>query len=364
MKTPAFVIDRAVLRRNIDRMAEHAQKSGVKLRPHVKTHKTVEIARMQTESETEGITVSTLAEARFFVDAGFEDITYAFPITPDKLDEAAALTKKLRGFHILLDHPETAFAVDRFARSNDVRFSVFLKVDPGYHRAGVSASARSSVKLAGQLCLSKGTTFKGILTHGGHSYDCRNVEEIQRVADEERESMITLLKKLRKEGIPCPTVSAGSTPTASHGTNWEGITELRPGNYVFFDLFQSEIGTCDISDCAVSVLATVAGHYPQRNRLLVDAGALALSKDRGAAHMHDSDSFGMVMGHPEMRVVGLSQEHGLIGGSTPIRFEKFPLGRRIRIIPNHSCLAAALFPSYHVLDGDEVTEEWTPVRGW
>ncbi|MHC4943034.1 MAG: alanine racemase [Planctomycetota bacterium] len=364
LETPAFLIDLEKLKRNIRRMQERAKRAGLKLRPHMKTHKTVEIGCMQIEGNSAGITVSTLAEAEFFADAGFADITYAFPITPNKLARAAELTARLKGFHVLLDHRDTADSVIRSAEARNIQYSVFLKVDPGYHRAGVDPVGDESIHIADLLHTSQAVDFSGILTHGGHSYHCRNPGEVGIAAREERSALTGLAQRLAKEGIPCPVVSAGSTPTAVHGDNWEGVTELRPGNYVFFDKFQADIGTCTMDDCAASVLATVAGHYPQRNQLLIDAGSLALSKDPGAAHMHAETVFGAIPDHPDLEVQSLSQEHGLIGSGAQIPFEDFPLGCRVRIIPNHSCLTAALFPRYHVVRGEEVIDEWIPVRGW
>jgi D-serine deaminase-like pyridoxal phosphate-dependent protein len=182
LKTPAFLVDLPKLKTNIRAMQKRARKHGVRLRPHVKTHKTAEIARLQIADEASGITVSTLAEARFFQKAGFNDITYAFPISPNKLDEAAELTDRMQYFHILLDQLETVTAVEACGRDNNVCFSVFLKVDCGYHRAGVDPRAPESVQLAGQMQASKHIQFQGILTHAGHSYHCCNRQEIIGVA--------------------------------------------------------------------------------------------------------------------------------------------------------------------------------------
>ena len=218
--------------------------------------------------------------------------------------------------------------------------------------------------LARRIHDARGMEFAGILTHGGHAYRSIDRESIAAVAGEERDALVRFGRALLDAGVPCPTISAGSTPTAVVGENWDGVNELRPGNYVFFDLFQVDIGTCTIEECAAAVLATVAGHYPDRNRMLIDAGALALSKDQGADHLRRAPSFGAVVGHPDLRVAGLSQEHGFIESTRPIDFSAFPVGCRVRIIPNHACLAAALFPRYHVIEEDEVVDEWTPVRGW
>lgn len=364
LKTPAFLIDLPRLKENLQLMKERAQKHSVTLRPHVKTHKTAEIAAMQATPESPGITVSTLAEASFYQKSGFKDITYAFPITANKLAEAAELTTSLPVFNILLDQPQTLSAVEDYARQHGIRFNIFLKVDCGYHRAGVDPSAPESVRLARQLAETEQIEFKGILTHAGHSYHCSNPAEIIKVAEQERDVMAQFAGRLRESGIACHTVSVGSTPTAMHAPDWQGVTEIRPGNYVFFDQFQADIGSCRPEQVVATVLTTVAAHYPAHNQMLIDAGALALSKDPGADHLGDDMSFGGVLNHPRLRLFSISQEHGLITSNDPIAFEKFPVGSLLQITPNHSCLTAALFPKYHVVEKDQVVDEWTPQRGW
>ncbi len=364
LKTPAFLIDLPKLKTNIEMMKARAREKLVTLRPHVKTHKTAEIAGMQTASEAPGITVSTLAEARFYQKSGFEDITYGFPITANKLSEAAELTARLQAFNLLLDHPQTLSALEVYGQEHGIKFKVFLKVDSGYHRAGVDPSKPASVQLARRLAESDHTEFKGILTHAGHSYHCSNPAEIAEVAGQERDVMTQFAGHLREEGIKCETVSIGSTPTAMHAPHWQGVDEIRPGNYAFFDKFQADIGSCKIEDVAATVLTTVASHYPDHNQILIDAGALALSKDPGADHLDNDMVFGGAQNHPHLKIFSLAQEHGLITSNDPIDFEKYPVGSLLRIIPNHSCLTAALFPIYHVVEEDQVVDEWTPMRGW
>jgi D-serine deaminase-like pyridoxal phosphate-dependent protein len=364
LKTPAFLIDLVKLKYNVQMMKARAQKHAVSLRPHVKTHKTAQIAGMQTSAEAPGITVSTLAEARFYQKSGFQDITYAFPITANKLGEAAELTAGLPVFNILLDQPQTLSAVEAYAREHGIKFNVFLKVDCGYHRAGVDPSKPASVQLARQLAASDCILFKGILTHAGHSYHCRNPAQIVKVAEQERDVMAQFAGRLQENAIACDTVSVGSTPTAMHAPDWRGVTEIRPGNYVFFDKFQTDIASCRPPDVAATVLTTVAAHYPAHNQMLIDAGALALSKDLGADHLGRDIVFGAVVNQPDLKIFSISQEHGLITANDPIAFEKFPVGSRLQIIPNHSCLTAALFPKYHVVEDGRVVDEWTPMRGW
>ena len=364
LRTPAFLIDLPTLKQNIRHMKDRAVDLKVTLRPHVKTHKTAEIAKLQTSLEAPGITVSTLAEARFYQKSGFRDITYAFPITANKFSEAAELTADLQDFNILLDQPQTLKALDAYGREHDIRFKVFLKVDCGYHRAGVDPSNPASLQLIHRLAESDHIVFKGILTHAGHSYHCTNPAEIVAVANQERDVMVQFAGRLQEDKISCETVSVGSTPTAMHAPHWQGVSEIRPGNYVFFDKFQADIGSCHLSDVAATVLTTVAAHYPDHNRMLIDAGALALSKDTGADHTGNDIVFGAVQDHPQLKLFSISQEHGLVTADDPIAFENYPVGSLLQIIPNHSCLTAALFPKYYVIEKNQVVDEWIPMRGW
>jgi len=176
--------------------------------------------------------------------------------------------------------------------------------------------------------------------------------------------MAQFADRLQENGIACETISVGSTPTAMHAPDWQGVTEIRPGNYVFFDKFQADIGSCRRQEVAATVLTTVVAHYPAHNRMLIDAGALALSKDLGADHLGREIVFGAVPNHPQLKIFSISQEHGLITANDPLAFGKYPVGSLLRIIPNHSCLTAALFPKYHVVNEDQVVDEWTPMRGW
>ena len=364
LESPAFLIDAARLERNSSLMLERAKKLGVRLRPHLKTHKSVEIARIQLGGREGPVTVSTLAEAGFFLEAGFKDITYAVPISPQKLASVRTLAEKSSAFNILLDSEEAADAVERAGKARGVRLSVFLKVDCGYHRAGVDPLLNESRTLAERLEDSKWIDFKGILTHAGQSYHAHSQDEIQDVAEVERSRMVQFGQLLRSAGIDCPEISVGSTPTAVHARCLEGVTEIRPGNYIFFDKFQADIGTCSYEDCAVSVLTRIMGVYPEEKKLLVDAGALALSKDPGAVHIVGETVFGLVLEHPNLRVTGLSQEHGTVLGDTEKDVSRFRVGDALRILPNHSCLAAALHPWYFLVDGEQVVDRFQPVRGW
>lgn len=370
IKTPAALVDLTRLEANTSRISERVRALGAKLRPHVKTHKCVEAARLQVRGHFGGITVSTLAEARFFAAAGFRDITYAVPIAVDRLEEAVELGRSIDAFHLLLDHEATFEAMSACARAKGVRLSSFLKVDCGYHRAGVDPENDESVRLALRMARSEHVAFQGILTHAGHSYHGRSPQEIRTVAETERRVMADFGRKLSAAGAPPPEISVGSTPTISLGESLDGVTEARPGNYVFYDRFQAAVGSCDLESAAFSVLATVLGHYPERNEILIDAGGLALSRDEGPTHLDPECGYGAVFSGDgrshlaTLRVRSISQEHGKIQGTSPVDYRAIPVGAKLRIVPNHSCLSAALFESYHVFRGDAIVDEWRPVRGW
>ena len=362
--TPAFLVDRAVLERNCERMLEKARASGVTFRPHVKTHKVPEIGRMQHGGAHGAITVSTLAEAEAFAGDGFRDITYAVPIAPAKLARAAQLAPQIERLNILIDSEDALKAIEEYAASHGVTFDVFLKVDCGYHRAGVDPNDPDSVRLALAMARSEAVRFQGLLTHAGHSYNAQDVDEVRRVAGEEAGCLNRFRALLATEGLGETLRSVGSTPTLSVTESFNECDEVRPGNYVFYDAFQATIGSCTLADCSVSVLTTVVGSYPERGSIIVDAGALALSKDVGPEHIVPKFGYGVVcdpdLNPLPMRIVALSQEHGKVVAESHAP----PVGTRLRIIPNHSCLTAAMFETYHVVEGGRVVDAWRPVRGW
>ena len=369
LRTPAALVDLDRLERNAARMAERMARLGVRLRPHVKTHKTLEAARLQVRGHFGGVTVSTLAEAAFFAAGGFRDLTYAVPIAPAKLGEAADLAGKVERLSLLVEHPAAAASVEAAARERGRRLSVLLEVDCGGRRSGVDPSREESAALAARLAGSPHLELRGLLTHAGQAYRCRNPREIAAVAERERATLVAFAERLRAAGIPVPEVSVGSTPTMAVADDLSGATEARPGNYAFFDATQAAIGACAIADVAFTVLVSVIARHPERCELVVDGGALALSKDPGPTHVDPECGYGVVLdaaGTPlrGWRVASLSQEHGVLRGNVPSSAEEWPIGSTLRIVPNHSCLAAALFDRYAVVRRTEVVDEWRPVRGW
>lgn len=355
IETPALLLHLDVVERNLERMAERARRLSVALRPHAKTHKCPELGKRQLAHGAIGLTVATLAEAEAFVRAGFTDLTWAFPIDPTHLAHARRLARRAT-LRVLTDDLDMARAL---AGSG---LHVWLKVDCGYHRAGVDPESAYAMEVARELGREDGLTFDGLLSHSGHAYHTRNKAEAAGVAEEERLALTRFAQRLRIAGIPVRGASAGSTPAMMAVTDLTGVTEVRPGSYVFHDLTQVLMGCCELDDVGVSVLASVVSHQPGGDHLVVDAGALALSKDTGPDHLGLPLSFGAVRGHPSLIVASISQEHGVVRGPRP-ELEQFRVGDRLEIVPNHSCLTVAHYDEYHVMRDGRVLDRWRIERG-
>lgn len=368
LQTPALVLDVGRVLRNAERMRTHVGEMGSRLRPHVKTHKCVEVARIQTAEHAGAITVSTLAEARGFAANGFRDITYAVPIEPGKFKAALELAKVCERLNLITDDPQIPALLNEAASRQGITLNLFLKVDCGYHRCGVDPDSNEALQIPRQIADASNLNFAGILTHAGHSYHCRTHAERLAVARQERDLMIALAERLRNSSVEVPTVSIGSTPTVTAVDHLKGIDEVRPGNYIFFDAFQAAIGSCEMDHCALTVLAAIVHRDTRRRELVIDAGAIALSKDRGAVEFDEECGYGRLLnldGHDlGLRVTSLSQEHGQISADDPFVMGQLKVGTRIRVLANHSCLTAAQHSYYNVLEGGEIVDRWEIQRGW
>lgn len=369
LNTPAALIDLQRLKANTRLMSARASSLGVRLRPHVKTHKCVEAAKYQVQNHFGGITVSTLAEASHFASAGFTDITYAVPLAPGRAVKSVKLSSQIEHFQVIVDNKPAIKALSDALKEIGGVINVLLKIDCGYGRAGLRPNDPRVIELARLIHQERQMRFLGVLTHGGHAYNCDGAEAIATIAEEERLAAVVAADLIRNAEIPVLEVSVGSTPTAMHVVHLDGVTELRPGNYALFDLFQAEIGACDINQVALSVLTEVIGVYPDRNHIIIDAGALALSKDVGATHIHSETHFGLVCDlnlQPihGLSLVGLSQEHGKIHMEQHYADPMPTVGTRLRILPNHSCLVTALHDRLLVLEHDRLYDTWHPARGW
>jgi D-serine deaminase-like pyridoxal phosphate-dependent protein len=375
LPTPCLLLDRAVLESNCRLMAERMTKLGVRLRPHMKTAKSADVARLATAGHFGGITVSTLREAHYFAERGFTDILYAVGFVPSKAGEAAALQEMGAEVTLLTDNMTAAAETAIRAAALGHRFPMMIEIDTGDGRCGLDpvSEAGEIVNLGRVIHKSAALELRGVLTHAGQSYHGASQEAIKAIAEEERAGIVAAADLLRGAGLPCPVVSAGSTPTARYAENLDGVTEMRPGVYMFGDVDQALIGSCTFNHIAVTVLASVIGHNRRTKRIVTDAGGLALSKDIGPAEFDPDTGYGTVVGEggkpraDRLYVAAVSQEHGqlaLPGGAEP-PWDDFPVGDRVRIFPNHVCMTAAAHNSYRVIgEAGKVAEEWDRVNGW
>ncbi len=367
LRTPALLLDKARLQANLDRMAARAKELDVNLRPHMKTTKSIEVARLATEGQAGGIIVSTLAEAAYFAHAGFTDILYGVGITPDKLADVAAIQALGAQLTLIIDNLDNARAVAGRAAELSGPFGFLIEIDSGQHRTGLLPNDKDVLEIAQVMNGRENCELRGVMTHAGHSYDCDSIEAVKAVAEAERAAVVAAAESIRTAGLPCPIVSVGSTPTALYAEHLEGVTEMRPGVYMLGDLFQHSIGSCELNDLALSVLVSVIGWREDEGRAMIDAGSLALSQDRGAPDAAGQYAYGMAVDlagrllPKQPRVRQTNQEHGFLPGLATVP----SIGERLRILPNHACATAAAYERYHVIDTDgTIIDTWERTGGW
>ena len=361
LPTPCLVLDLGRLKRNLAAMQAAVDRHpGLVLRPHLKTAKSIEVAKLASPGFGP-VTVSTLAEARYFAEAGWRDQIYAVGIVPAKLDAVAALNAAGADIKVITDDLEVARAIA--AHPGPVR--ALIEVDVGEGRGGIPPEDPSLVEIGAAL----GARLAGVLSHSGHSYNGRSPDDMATIAETERAGIVVAAERLRAAGQAVPIVSLGSSPTALYARRMDGVTDVRAGVYMFGDLFQAQLGTHAVEDIALTVLASVIGRSAARNTLLLDAGALALSKDRSTQAAPRDYGFGLVLGRDgaplpgEPSIARAYQEHGEVRSEAPLPM--LPLGARLRVAPNHCCLTAAAHDRYHVVDGgEEVLAVWGRVNGW
>lgn len=371
LETPCLIIDAARMDRNIARLRDRLAPMGVPLRPHLKTAKSVEIAMQAMPTPQGPATVSTLKEAEFFAAAGVRDLMYAVGITPCKLAKVIALRRNGVDLSVILDTVEQAEAVALASRTSGEVIPGLIEIDCDGHRSGVPPQDIERLLSIGQA-ITQGGELRGVMTHAGGSYAARGGTALQQAAETERRSVVDAANILRKAGLPCPVVSVGSTPTAHYATDFSGITEVRAGVFVFFDLVMAGIGICEIDDIAMSVLATVIGHQREKGWILIDAGWMAMSQDRGTSKQEMDQGYGLVCdnsGTPfqDLILADANQEHGILKlrpRSTAV-LPELAIGDRVRILPNHACATGAQHHSYHVVHGKSgiVTDEWVRLGG-
>jgi D-serine deaminase-like pyridoxal phosphate-dependent protein len=372
LETPCLLLDRGRLARNVEGMLARCRALGVALRPHVKTPKSLDIARLTHGGGIGPITVSTLREAEYFAANGYRDILYAVGIVPAKLARLAAIQRDTGAtVRAILDSVAVAQGVAAFAHTaGGAPIEVLVEIDSGEHRSGVAAGAPELLAIADILRGTPGARLAGVMTHAGHSYATADLDEVRAIAALERDSAVQAANALRQAGHPAPIVSVGSTPTLLHADHLAGVTEARSGVYVLWDLAQASRGMCRLDDIAATVLATVIGHNRAAGSLILDAGALALSKDISANTFMPQAGYGLLCDAETatplapLAVTQVHQEHGTVSIADARWFERLPIGALVRIMPNHTCMTCAAYDAYHVVEGGRVTGTWGRINGW
>jgi D-serine deaminase-like pyridoxal phosphate-dependent protein len=365
--TPAALIEIDKLRANCAQMLQHVYALGSRLRSHMKTLKSVEAARLAVDPRHGGIAVATLTEARHFFEGGFTDICCAVCLAPEKFELAAQLTEAGAQLSFFVDSVELA----RAALVHGAPFPLWIEVDCGEHRTGVEPDDPALLEIADILREGGKQTLLGVATHAEQSYACRSIEEIRAVAERERLAAVEAAHRLRAAGLTFEHVSIGSTPTTVHALCADGVTEFRAGVYMAGDLVQSVLRSLDLSRVAFSVLASVIGIRRERRQIVVDAGGLALSKDRGTKATAHDYGYGLVtdlageLAFGDLIIADVHQEHGEIRNVPTQVFDQLKIGDKVRILPNHVCMTAAMYDQLHIVSGttQSVVEVWRRVNG-
>jgi len=371
IETPALLLDRACMDRNIRRMQSQVDGLGCRLRPHVKTSKSWPVVQAQMQAGAGSITVSTLKEAEQFFGQGVHDILYAVALAPNKIDHALDLRARGCNLAVIVDSVASATAIAAACGARRVQLPTLVEVDSDGHRSGVRPGDPVLVEIG--HALHAAGSLAGVMTHAGGSYDLDTPEALRSMAAQERDAVLACAAALRAAGLPCERVSVGSTPTALSATGLDGVTEVRAGVYVFFDLVMAGIGVCGVQDIALSVLTSVIGHQPAKGWIIVDAGWMAMSRDRGTAKQKVDHGYGAICDGegaplPALWMSAANQEHGIVSlrdGSCPVDLaDRYPIGTLLRVLPNHACATAAQYDAYRVVDGSRIVDAWPRFSGW
>jgi D-serine deaminase-like pyridoxal phosphate-dependent protein len=355
--TPRVVVDLARLKKNIAAMQSIAAAAGVRLRPHAKTHKSPVIARWQIEAGACGIACAKVGEAEIFADAGIADIRLPYPVHPSNAARVLALQDRAR-LSIIVDDLDVARAWSGAMTAAGRRLEVLIKVDVGFHRCGINAYAPDAVDIVQRVADLPGVRLLGLLSHAGHAYLAESTADLEAVAWREIETLTSLAWRARDAGVEIAELSVGATPTARFIARQAGVTEMRPGNYVFFDRTQVGLGAATLDDCALHVVSTVVSR-PAPARVIFDAGAKTLAADScrgfGSHHGHGLVFPAIDAPAPDPSIVleRLSEEHAT--ARVPVACA-LRVGDRVRILPNHSCVVTNLVDELLLVEGSAVVD--------
>lgn len=351
LRTPAVLIDKTRALRNIARMQTAASARGIRLRPHAKTHKSPLVARWQIDAGAIGICCAKLGEAEVFADAGIADIRLPYPLNPANADRLIALSARTH-VSFIVDHPAVAEDWSRALAAAGVTIDVLVKIDVGFHRCGIAPDPETAVPFVRHVAQLPGLRLRGLLSHAGQAYHATSEAHLQQMAAAEAQTLTTLAAGARAAGVTIDELSAGTTPTARYSLQQAGLTEYRPGNFVYFDRTQVGLGAATVDDCALTVLTRVVSK-PARDRVILDAGSKTLSSD-GARGVQPAPGYGLVLGHEDLVVERLSEEHATVratGGTTSLE-----PGDLVRVLPNHSCVVSNLVDQAWLLEGDAAAQ--------
>ncbi|MTI16126.1 alanine racemase [Rhodobacteraceae bacterium RKSG542] len=373
--TPALFLDEPALRTNIEKVATRLKAKGIALRPHLKTAKSLDVAKILQEHGADRWTVSTLKEAEYFAAGGLTDFIYAVTLAPSKLPQVSALNRDGANVKVIIDSLATAnYLRDNPQGTNNgaARLGVYLEIDVDGHRTGLTAEDDDLAEIARVIDSAPHLALLGLMSHGGGAaYAANSPAEHIAACEQERERVLAVASKLRENGITVNEISVGSSPFAQFAENLEGLTEIRAGVYMFEDLFQANLGACEQQDIAATVLATVISHSKRLNRVVIDAGGLALSKDRSTQSQPNDCGYGLLRSFTgefldELFIEGVSQEHGYVTtrDQSALDFSKYPIGTLLHVLPNHTCMTCAAFEGYHVTDGTKALKWWPRSNRW
>ena len=371
LDTPCLILDKSLLEKNCFKARKKCLELNTILRPHVKTPKSIEIAKIALDNQEGPITVSTLNEAEYFASAGFKDILYAVCIIPKKLKRLNFIQQKYSCMiRMVIDSVFVAQEILNYSKLHNANFEILIEIDCGEGRSGLFHQDQKIRDISRVFAENDQTNLIGVLTHAGHSYSTKDKNEILSISNIERAEALASINNFSNFNKMSPVISVGSTPTMFLASNLDGISEIRAGIYMFWDLAQASRGICKIEEIAISVLASVIGHNHQRKRIIIDAGSLALSKDVSANNFMKEAGYGLVC-NPDtgipfdgLNVSEVHQEHGSIDVKTIDWLDNFLIGSLVRILPNHACLTCAAHEKYNVLENELITESWSRTNGW
>lgn len=351
LETPVLLLDQEKLEGNMHEIVQFSKKHEVNYRPHIKTHKSVHIAKQQIKKGAVGITVATVGEAEVMAHAGIDDILIAFPIAT-KLDRVKKLMKGSK-ITLAVDTIEQVKRLNHFFKDQNNVLDVWIKVNSGLNRCGIEPE--DTRVLARYISKCSALNLTGIFTHAGHSYAATSRDELETIANQEAEAVLESTKICEELGINILNRSIGSTPTFKIAGKVPGITEIRPGNAVFFDMVQVGLNAATVEACALTVLASICSIHP--NRIVIDAGSKTLNLDQGAHGNESVKGYGYIKEYPELIIEQLSEEHGIIPIDESMEID-LNIGDKLTIIPNHACTVANLFDYYTVHRNGKIIDHW------